>query len=146
TSAPIDQGSLPISHVRQTDIVGNKLYVATSNAFQIWDVSAAMDEDAGTKVDAGAPLGSLPIHNSMAISAYGNYVYLSTFVATGQPAPYQDGTYAIEVSNPASPRVVGYAPLFGDYYGCGYFVTVHHSSVSVHGTRLYLNSNENNWI
>jgi len=146
TTTPILQGSLPVSRPRVSQVVGNTLYLNSMNAFQVWDVSAAMDEDPLTTVTAVTPISSLPISHAMSMAAYGSMVFMATQVGGVLTGQYLSGTYAIDVSTPATPTVVGFSNVEPNYFGCGLYNTVHHSSLSVHGSRLYLSMHESSWV
>jgi hypothetical protein len=56
------------------------------------------------------------------------------------------GTYVIDISTPATPTIIGYSSIVPGYYGCGNYNTVHHSQITVKGSRMYVNANEYAWI
>jgi hypothetical protein len=145
TINPIAQGTLPISHGRQSVVMGNMLYTTSYAGLQVWDVTAAMDDVATTVVTTTTPIGGTTgFNNAVALAVYGSYAYVATQSPNG--ASVGPGTYVVDVSTPAAPVIIGFSSVVPGYYGCGNYSTVHHSSVIVKGTRMYLNANEYSWI
>jgi hypothetical protein len=145
TTTPIAQGSLPISHVRQSVVMGNTAWITTYAGLQAWDVTNAMDDVAATTVTATMPIGtSSGFNGALALAVHGSYAYVSTGYPNG--ASVGPGTYVIDISTPATPTIIGYSPIGTGGYSCSLQNTVHYASLVVRGSRLYLNAYEQAWI
>lgn len=144
TTGMVLQGTLPITGAHGIAISGNRAFVTTIptgsatlvDAFEVWNVGAALDDSAATLLAETAPIGRLALPNRpQNLVVYGGYA----FVINDQLGA-NSRTWSIDIANPALPRIASVAiaaPSSGSCSGAN-FGAIQRGSVQVSGSRLYV--------
>ncbi len=126
TTTPLAQGGLPVRGANRLELRGHVLWLTegvSNPGLQAWDVSAALDENPLTTVTSGSALGAFSFQRADSLAVYGPYAYVASDSSAAQE--FDKGLYAVDLTNPAAPRVTSMAPDFGT------------GALSVVGNRLY---------
>ncbi|MBX7096811.1 MAG: carboxypeptidase-like regulatory domain-containing protein [Myxococcaceae bacterium] len=131
TTGFVLQGSLPVAGAREIALRGNTALITRQNTLEAWDVSAAMDENAGSVLSAVAPLGTLVLNPDEpdALKVYGSYAFV-----INNRLNVDGRLWVIDVSNPAAMRIISSVNEAWPHPGCGPSLR---SDVAVVGSRAY---------
>lgn len=131
------QGTVNVGGVRECVIRGRYAYATNSTGFHVVDVMNAMDEDLATVVPGSATLSSVAVTQASSLSVHGSYALVSPYSLAAS------GVHAIDVSTPASPKVIGFLPFKKANTSCGVpgdGTRPMRTSTIVRGSRAYLTS------
>ncbi len=144
TTGMVLQGTLPITGAHGVAISGNRAFITTIpfgsptlvDAFEVWNVGAALDDSQATLLTETAPVSRLPLpSHPQNLVVYGGYAFVINDLLGANSR-----TWSIDIGNPASPRIASVAiasPSSGSCSGAN-FGANQRGSVQVSGTRLYV--------
>lgn len=146
------QGTLPITGAHGIAISGNRAFITTIptgsatlvDAFEVWNVGAALDDSAATLLTETAPISRLPLPSRpQNLVVYGGYAFVINDMLGANAR-----TWSIDIGNPTSPRIASVAiaaPTSGSCSGLN-FGAIQRGSVQVAGSHLYLGGSSATYV
>lgn len=144
TTGMVLQGTLPITGAHGIAISGNRAFVTTIptgsatlvDAFEVWNVGAALDDSAATLLAETVPVSRLALPSRpQNLVVYGGYAFVINDLLGANSR-----TWSIDIANPGLPRIASVAlaaPSSGSCSGAN-FGAIQRGSVQVAGSRLYV--------